>query len=95
MSLVVRKEHFELQGALKQFTRSSDGGRPVVCSFCPECGTRIHHQATYFPDMFNVKPGTLDDTSWLKPMGQAWTDSKQPWIELELQGFPGQPPQMR
>ena len=38
-------------------------------------------------DVVNVKPGTLDDTSWLEPIGQAWTASKQAWIDLP--GLPG------
>jgi len=42
MSFIVPKEAFELlSGSLKTFTRTSDSSRPVVCAFCPECGTRI------------------------------------------------------
>lgn len=67
-----------------------------MCSFCPECGTRIHHQPDYGAPVLNIKPGTLDDTSWLKPMAQAWTASKQRWFELpKLPGFEGQPPMGR
>jgi hypothetical protein len=98
MSLIMSKEHFTLlRGTLKRFTRSSDSGRPLICSFCPECGTRIHHEPAYLEGVINVKPGTLDDTSWLKPIGQAWTASKQPWVDLgaELPAFAGQPDMQR
>ena len=27
----------------------------------------------------NVRAGTLDDTSWLRPAAQIWTSSAQPW----------------
>ena len=31
---------------------------------------------------FNVKPGTLDDTSWVVPGCHMWTQHKQPWIKF-------------
>lgn len=35
------------------------------------------------PNAFrNVRAGTLDDTSWLRPTVHFWTRSKQPWIVL-------------
>jgi hypothetical protein len=83
MGLITRKQHFELEsGLLKSFTRSSDSGRLVVCSFCPECGTRIHHEPSYLEGVFNVRAGTLDDTSGLKPTMEAWTASRQDWLQL-------------
>ena len=44
-------------------------------------------------DYWHIKPGTLDDTSWLQPFGQVWTDSAQPWLRLanDLRSFPRQP----
>jgi hypothetical protein len=81
MSLIVADTAFELlQGSLKTWTRSSDSGRMVACSFCPECGTRIHHKADSYKGYTNVKPGTLDDTSWLEPTISIWMSSKQPWV---------------
>jgi hypothetical protein len=85
MGLFVPRDQFVLLlGTLKSFTRSSDSGRPVVCSFCPECGNRIMHEPSGFPGMVNVRAGTLDDTSWLMPSLQAWTDSKQAWVDLGI-----------
>ena len=94
MSLRVRKEQFALLcGTLKSFARPSDGGFAVVCSFCPECGTRIVHEPKRWDDIVHVRAGTLDDTSWLKPGLQVWTASKQPWLELrgDIPSVPGQP----
>jgi hypothetical protein len=44
--------------------------------------------------MLVVKPGTLDDMSWATPVGNIWTASKAPWVEIDaaLTNFPGQPP---
>ncbi len=95
MSLIIPKDAFQLlRGTLKTFTRSSDSGRPVLGAFCPECGTRIYHEPRYREGVFNVKPGTLDDTSFLQPTVQVWTARRHSWIGLPaaLRSFEGQPP---
>jgi hypothetical protein len=74
-----------LQGQPKQWQRVSDSGRDVICFFCEECGTRLFHNPTRNPKITNVKPGTLDDTSCLKPVGNLWTQSSQPWVVLDDQ----------
>ena len=61
MALIVPDDAFKLlQGALKTWTRSSDSGRPVVCGFCSDCGTRITHKAEVYRGFTNVRPGTLE-----------------------------------
>ncbi|MDD9943087.1 MAG: GFA family protein [Myxococcales bacterium] len=82
MSLIVRNEQLEVTGKLKTFARPSELGQEVVCAFCPECGTRIHHRPKKAPDTTNVKAGTLDDTTCLEPQLQVWTRDKQPWVSL-------------
>lgn len=94
MSWIVRQSEFRLlQGKLKTFTRSSDSGRPVECAFCPECGTRIYHVPRYIDGVFNVKPGTLDDTSCVQPNREVWAVRRQRWLQVtgELKSYEGQP----
>ena len=94
MSLIVPAESFDLvQGELKTFTRKADSGATVECSFCPTCGTRIHHRPAAMAGTVNIKPGTLDDTSWLSPDIHIWTGSKQPWVPIsdEVPCIEGQP----
>ena len=74
-----------LQGQPKQWKRVSDSGREVSCLFCGECGTRLFHNPARNTKITNVKSGTLDDTSWLKPVGNLWTGSGQKWIVLSEQ----------
>ncbi|WP_348252710.1 GFA family protein [Trichocoleus desertorum] len=66
-----------LQGQPKQWQRVSDSGREVSCLFCGERGTRLFHNPARNAKITNVKAGTLDDTSWLKPVGNLWTQSSQ------------------
>ena len=94
MSCIVQKEAFRLlSGSPKTFTRTSDSGRPVACAFCPDCGTRIYHETRWLDGVLNIKPGTFDDTSFLRPQAQIWTAKKQGWVELpsEIRSFEGQP----
>lgn len=94
MSMPVYKDAiFILQGNPKQWSRISESGREVSCLFCGECGTRLFHNPVRNPKITNVKPGTLDDTSWLKPVGNLWTKSSQKWILLseEMLNYEGQP----
>ena len=65
------------------FVRQGHEGRSFRCYFCPQCGSRIHHQ--WFTDegdapFYNIKPGTLDDTSWIRPGCHVWTENAQPWV---------------
>lgn len=68
------------QGHPREWRRKGDSDREVVCFFCGGCGTRLFHQPARNPDITNLKPGTLDDTSWLQPVGHVWTRSAQPWL---------------
>jgi hypothetical protein len=44
--------------------------------------------------MLVIKPGTLDEMDWVKPVGNIWTASAPAWAAIEGEGpdFPGQPP---
>ncbi|MGH7818888.1 MAG: GFA family protein [Candidatus Binatia bacterium] len=95
MSYIVRKERFQLlRGVLKTFTRTADSGRPVVGAFCPDCGTRIYNEPRYMGGVLTLKPGTLDDTSFLQPTVEVWAARKHPWVGLPagLRSFERQPP---
>jgi hypothetical protein len=81
LSLMVPHGGFAVEGELKSFERPTDSGRRLRGYFCPECGTRIYHQRSDAP-VVNVRAGTLDDTSWLKPNLHAWLSSKQPWTPI-------------
>lgn len=87
MSMLVPQANLAVEGELKSYERSSESGRPVRCFFCPECGTRVYHVVTWAQGTLTLKPGTLDDTSWLSPRVHSWTKFKQPWVEIP-EGMP-------
>lgn len=94
MALWVRTADVQLtQGELKEWVREMPSGRKMSCRFCPNCGTRIFHQVLGQNETLSIKPGTLDDTSWLRPAAHIWTQSRQPWIQLDpaTRQYPGNP----
>lgn len=93
MSLIVKREAFHVTGEAKAFRRIAESGNVIDCFFCPECGVRVYHEPHAMPRTYNVKAGTLDDTSGLQPEVQVWTKSKQSWLELsdDLPAVEGQP----
>ncbi len=83
LSMPVPKEAVViLNGKLALWQRVFHSGRKVSCLFCEYCGTRLFHNPLRNPAITNVKPGTLDDTSWLKPVGHLWIQSAQKWIAI-------------
>lgn len=80
MSLIVKEDAFRLtSGKLKKFETGTASKRTKTCAFCPECGVRIYNMTV---TLMAIKPGTLDDTSWLKPDAHYWTKRKQEWTPL-------------
>ncbi|MCB9994506.1 MAG: GFA family protein [Hyphomicrobiaceae bacterium] len=92
-SLRVRSADLRIDGQMAERLRTSPEGKSVLGRFCLKCGTRLFHSRPGYGETLNIKAGTLDDTSWLKPAGHIWTDSKQSWFEIgpgEL-SYPRQP----
>ena len=82
MSMLVRRADLETDwSALASWTRPATIGGTLVCHFCPDCGARLLHAGG--DDIVSVKAGSLDDRSWLRPVGHLWTRSAQPWTRFE------------
>jgi hypothetical protein len=77
MAMPVKKDNLT-----KQFARIADSGNEVTGVFCPECGVRIYHVLKSEPNVLSLKPGTLDDTSWLRPDLFIWMKSAQGWVPV-------------
>jgi hypothetical protein len=82
MSMPVKKASLTVTGLTKQFTRLAESGNEVTGVFCPECGVRMYHVLASAPDVVSIKPGTLDDTSWLRPELFIWMKSAQGWVPV-------------
>jgi hypothetical protein len=82
MFMPVKRNSLTVTGLTKQVIRIADSGNEVTGVFCQECGVRIHHVLKSAPDVVSLKPGTLDDTSWLRPELFIWMKSAQGWVPV-------------
>ena len=98
LSMVVPRASIAItQGTPAQWLRPgavTASGTPTLCLFCGTCGARLYHLPERNPAVAVVKPGTLDDVSWLDSVGNIWTDSAQPWVRIapDEVNFARQPP---
>lgn len=61
---------------------ASDVGTMRFGWFCGACGSRIAQGSTPSKGVLSLRSGTLDDTSWIEPVGDIWTTSAQPWVRF-------------
>ena len=61
---------------------AADSGAIRVGWFCGACGTRIANGAVPSNGVLSLRTGTLDDTSWVRPVGDTFTSSAQPWVSF-------------
>ncbi|MEL6505474.1 MAG: GFA family protein [Pseudomonadota bacterium] len=91
MSLRVDTKSVLLHGRYSAFHRDAGKANAVECVFCPLCGTRVLHRGRGEDSGSSIKAGTLDNKSWLEPVGHIWTASAQKWVLLEGLTFQKQP----
>lgn len=85
LSLQVPAPGIELTGPFATHPHMGGSGRMSDHVFCPNCGGRVTHRIRG-GEVIVVKPGTLDDTSWLRPAGHIFTATRQPWVSLPQTG---------
>jgi hypothetical protein len=92
--LVPRDAVILLRGEPAIFEAVCEGGRIKRGRFCARCATRLWGEPVKAPTIAALRPGTLDDRSWLRPVAHIWTSSAQPWLTLpdDVLLFPEQPP---
>jgi hypothetical protein len=93
LSMIVRSEGLELvRGTPQQYSVELPDGRVKQAHFCAHCSTRLWGPSS-IAGLTVLEPGSLDDTSWLHPIGHIWTRSAQPWISIPKDSldYPEQP----
>jgi hypothetical protein len=82
ISLLVPAEDFHIkQGNLKTWSRQTDSGRILDCTFCQDCGSRLWH-STIGAGTVTVKGGSLDVPVDLSSATHIWTSRKLPGIVI-------------
>ncbi len=82
LSMIVRQEALRLErGRPREYSVEMPDGRLKRSNFCDRCSTRLWGPSS-IAGLAVLDPGTLDDTSWLRPVGHIWTRSAQPWVAI-------------
>jgi len=71
-----------IQGEAPRHSVPTSDGRMRHFRICRRCLTKLWSEPERRPDLAIVRGGTLDDTSWLKPVAHMWMRSAQPWLTL-------------
>ncbi len=83
MSLRVPSHAIKLTGEYGSYFRDEGNPNAVEGVFCTQCGSRVTHRGRGDDSGASIKAGSLDDKSWLEPVGHIWTRSAQKWVKLE------------
>jgi len=80
LSMITWRKDFETLSG-ETLWRDTAGGSGAMHRqhVCPHCLTRTHTEMLAYPDIINVRPGTLDRPDAVTPIAQAWVSLAQPW----------------
>lgn len=95
ISVIFQARAFRLRGGEPRcWTRRTDRGNSLDCWFCPDCGTRVWHVSSGFPELRSVKGGTLDQPPDLTRAVHLFTERKLEGVVIPegALSFPGEPP---
>jgi hypothetical protein len=95
LSMIVRMDALHVvSGRPERYSVELSDGRVKSAQFCSRCSTRLWGPSSV-SGLVVLEPGTLDDTSWIRPIAHIWTRSAQPWIAIppDSMQFAEQPPE--
>jgi hypothetical protein len=83
LSMPVKAGSFSLtRGETQHFRRTGASGVESNYRFCGNCGGRVCGHRNSRPEIVSVRAGTLDDTSWLRPIAHVYMRSAQAWERI-------------
>lgn len=83
MSMIIEPDQLRVtHGEPAVFEILSDSSTLKQNCFCSHCGTMIFGRIPNRGGAIYLRPGTLDDTSWVRAQAHIFVKSKQPWVEL-------------
>lgn len=83
ISMIVPRDALRvIRGEVERREFELPDGRYRIVFGCSACGAALWGERRDRPEMRNLEAGTLDDTSWFRPVAHIWTRSAQPWIQI-------------
>lgn len=81
LSMWVNRTAIEVtKGEVTLHKSTSADGKQRLAKICGQCGVRMWSEPPKYPDYAIIRPGILDDRSWVRPIAHIWTRSAQPWF---------------
>ena len=90
LNVILPRGSLDVQGEITTYLDTGDSGQPLERNFCGRCGSAISSEPSAVGAITVLKAGTLDDTSWVKPVMEIYCDSAQAWTreQVEMQSHP-------
>ena len=85
LGLAVAQGDFELvQGEPRRWSKTGSSGKPSHQFTCPVCAGWTHTLPEASAGVVIVRPSTLDEHAWFRPVAQIFTRSALPWAPLAV-----------
>ena len=90
LNVVLPKGSLDIQGDMTTYVDTGDSGQTLDRNFCARCGSAISSEPSAMDTITVLKAGTLDDTSWVRPVMEIYCDSAQQWTRehVEMESHP-------
>ncbi|CCF20139.1 conserved protein of unknown function [Pseudorhizobium banfieldiae] len=92
--MVFMAAEVEIHGSTSAWEMTGDGGTLKRPAFCPTCGSPVFMTFPATPDIFILRPASLDQPEHYKPTLVTWTEAAQAWdhVDPTAASFPRMPP---
>ena len=85
LNVVLPKGSLDIQGEMTTYVDTGDSGQSLDRNFCARCGSPISSEPSAMDTITVLKAGTLDDTSWVRPVMEIYCDSAQEWTREHVE----------
>ena len=85
LNVVLPKGSLDIQGDMTTYVDTGDSGQTLDRNFCARCGSPISSEPSAMDTITVLKAGTLDDTSWVRPVMEIYCDSAQEWTREHVE----------
>ena len=75
----ISENDIEIFGNFETFEKLGSDGSHVKRGFCPICGSQMFTFVRENVGALFVKAGTMDCSSWIRPVATCWASSASPW----------------
>ena len=82
LSMVLNRSDLEVTQGEVQMNDFTASKNRMHRHHCTKCGVAIWFSSPGYEGIIAIKPGTLDDTSGLRPIAHMWYRSAQPWLDV-------------